>query len=350
MVPVSFLRKILFPFSLLFGAVTGIRNWAYDRGWLASVSFPIPVIAVGNLSVGGTGKTPMIEYLLRLLQQENALAVLSRGYGRKTRGYLLADSSSTADTIGDEPMQYFRKFRTVQVAVDEKRVRGIQNLLSREEKPEVVLLDDAFQHRQVRAGLYILLSAYGKLFTEDCLLPAGNLRESAKGARRADVIVITKCPEGIRQQEKDGIRKRIAAREGQKVFFSTIAYHDKAVNQKGELPLKELRGKQVLLVTGIADAAPLKRFLSARGISFRHLEYGDHEQLSRKHVDRLLLGLGKAGSAEEILLTTEKDYVRNFEGMDERIYYLPIRLEILETEESFNHLIIEYVRESKGNS
>ena len=292
----------------------------------------------------------MIEYLMRLLQQENALAVLSRGYGRKTRGYLLAGPSCTAETIGDEPMQYVRKFGSVQVAVDEKRVRGIQNLLSQEEKPEVVLLDDAFQHRQVRAGLYILLSAYGKLFTDDRLLPAGDLRESAKGARRADVIVITKCPEGIRQKEKDAIRKKIAATEGQRVFFSTIAYHGKAVNQNGELPLEELRGRQVLLVTGIADASPLRRFLSSRGISFRHLEYGDHEKLTKRHVDKLLLSLGKAGSAEEILLTTEKDYVRNFEGKDERIYYLPIRMEILEKEESFNNLIIEYVRESKGNS
>ncbi len=296
------------------------------------------------MSVGGTGKTPMIEYLVSLLGEDHSLAVLSRGYGRKTKGYLLADASSTAEDIGDEPLQFHRKFRSVSVAVDERRVRGIRNLLSMDEKPEVVLLDDAFQHRQVQAGFYILLSAYGNLFMEDRLLPTGNLRESVKGARRADVIVITKCPEGIREAEKEDIRRRIAAREGQEVFFSTIVYHDRAVNDGGEMPLEQLKGKNVLLVTGIADAAPLKGFLASEGILFKHVEYQDHQKLGKREMEDLLRRLDKAGSAEEIVLTTEKDYVRNFEGTDPRIYYLPIRMEILDKKESFNNLITEYVR------
>ena len=202
-------RTLLFPFSLLYAAITGLRNYFYDKGWLKSFGFKVPVIAVGNLSVGGTGKTPMTEYLVRLLKEDHRVAVLSRGYGRKTKGFIIAGKESNSKELGDEPYQYFKKFDDIQVAVDEDRVHGVNCLLGRDMPPELVLLDDAFQHRRIRAGLYLLLTSYGKLFSEDWILPTGNLREMKSGAKRAQVIVVSKCPENLDESEKKSIAGRL---------------------------------------------------------------------------------------------------------------------------------------------
>jgi tetraacyldisaccharide 4'-kinase len=193
----NFLRKILFPFAVLYGFITSIRNFLFDYRILKSYSFPIPVIAVGNLSVGGTGKTPQIEYLIRLLSNKYKIATLSRGYKRKSEGFILANATSNAEILGDEPFQFYKKFPNIQVAVDANRKNGIEQLLSQSNKPDVILLDDAFQHRKVKAGFYILLTAYNDLFINDFMLPTGNLRESRSGAKRADMIIVTKCPRDI---------------------------------------------------------------------------------------------------------------------------------------------------------
>ena len=191
------LRKILFPFALLYGIITSIRNFLFDNGILKSYSFDIPIIAVGNLSLGGTGKTPQIEYLIRLLSPKYKVATLSRGYKRKSKGFILADATSNAEILGDEPFQFFSKFPTIQVAVDADRKNGIEQLLSQNIKPDIILLDDAFQHRKVKAGFYILLTSFDELFINDSIFPVGNLRESKLQAKRANMIIVTKCPETI---------------------------------------------------------------------------------------------------------------------------------------------------------
>ena len=186
------LRKLLFPFAVVYGVITTIRNFLFDIGFLKSYAFPLPIIAVGNLSVGGTGKTPQIEYLIRLLSGKYRVATLSRGYKRQSEGFLLADASVNAAILGDEPFQFFQKFPAIQVAVDADRKNGIEQLLSQKNPPEVILLDDAYQHRKVKAGLYILLTADGDIYAKDYLLPTGNLRESRNGAQRAAIVVVTK--------------------------------------------------------------------------------------------------------------------------------------------------------------
>lgn len=190
------LRFLLFPFAVLYDIITRVRNWFFNLGILKSTSFNIPVIAVGNLSVGGTGKSPQIEYLIRLLKDDYNIAVLSRGYKRKTEGFQIVNDAHTAEDVGDEPLQFYKKFKTaITVAVDADRTNGIQQLLQRNNPPKIVLLDDAYQHRKVTASSYILLTKYNDLFVDDFLLPTGNLRESRRGAKRAKVIVVTKCPE-----------------------------------------------------------------------------------------------------------------------------------------------------------
>jgi len=190
----NFFRKILFPLSILYGLITCIRNILFDNGILKAYSFDLPVIAVGNLSVGGTGKTPQIEYLIRLLSDKYKIATLSRGYKRQSSGFILAEASTTAATLGDEPFQFFTKFPNIHVAVDADRKNGIVQLLLQKDRPEIILLDDAFQHRKVKAGLYILLTSFEDLYVNDFVLPTGNLRESRSGAKRASIIVVTKCP------------------------------------------------------------------------------------------------------------------------------------------------------------
>jgi tetraacyldisaccharide 4'-kinase len=241
------LRKLLFPLAILYGFITSIRNYLYDKGILKSYSFDIPVIAVGNLSVGGTGKTPQIEYLIRLLSPNYKVATLSRGYKRKSEGFILADANANAEILGDEPFQYYKKFPQIQVAVDADRHNGITQLLAQKEKPEVILLDDAFQHRKVKAGFYILLTAYDELFCDDYLLPTGNLRESRNGAKRANMIIVTKCPPNITELAQENIKRKIGL--NLPVFFSFVEYDDKIYNNKGSLDVAKIKSKEKLLPT-----------------------------------------------------------------------------------------------------
>ncbi|WP_311195889.1 tetraacyldisaccharide 4'-kinase [Antarcticibacterium sp. 1MA-6-2] len=228
----SILRKFLLPFSLLYGLVIRLRNWFYDKKILSSFSYSTPVIVVGNLSVGGTGKSPMIEYLLNLLLPQYKIATLSRGYGRKTKGYIELHGKEAAETVGDEPLQFKTKFPEAVVAVDENRKQGIERIVS-EYQPEVILLDDAFQHRKIQAGFNILLTSFDNIYSEDRMLPTGNLREPKSGAVRADVIVVTKSPENLSLHDQEKIGKKLKIKTHQQLFFSYIEYSDYLLDGKG---------------------------------------------------------------------------------------------------------------------
>ncbi len=316
----KFIRIILFPVVPIYYAATWLRNWLYDKGIKSSKQFDLPIICVGNLSTGGTGKTPMIEYLIRLLKGQKSVATLSRGYKRITDGFVLADENATADTIGDEPYQFFKKFRDIKVAVDGNRQNGIEELMSLESKPEVILLDDAYQHRKVKAGFNILLTAYHKPYYKDIVLPTGNLREPRSGAKRADVIIVTKCPEDVSEVEKARIVQRLKIRKHQEVAFSYIDYSEKVISKTNELKLSSL--PKFTLVTGIANARPLVEFLKSQRLDFNHIEYPDHYSFKPSDIEML----EKVG----LIITTEKDYVRlsNNESLDENLYYLPIQIKI----------------------
>ncbi|WP_314297500.1 tetraacyldisaccharide 4'-kinase [Capnocytophaga gingivalis] len=311
------MRFLLLPFAILYGLGVRLRHFLYDRGWLSSKRYPFPILCVGNLAVGGTGKTPMVEYLVRLLGQEQ-VAILSRGYRRKTRGFVLADDSATAMTLGDEPYQYHRKFPRATVAVCESRQEGIERLL---ENPhfKYIILDDAFQHRKVQAGTNLLLTSYDKLYTQDFLLPVGSLRDIRSRARKAQIIIVTKCPE-LTQTEQEKIIQQLKPLPSQKVYFTTIAYSDRVYSHEDSQALKDFIATPFTLVTGIANPTPLVDFLEKQGASFEHLAYSDHHHFSNRELE-LLRQKGR-------ILTTEKDYVR-LEGALPTLYYLPIETQFL---------------------
>ena len=311
------MRFLLLPFAILYGLGVRLRHFLYDRGWLSSKRYPFPILCVGNLAVGGTGKTPMVEYLVRLLGQEQ-VAVLSRGYRRKTKGFVLADDSATAMTLGDEPYQYHRKFPQATVAVCESRQEGIERLL---ENPhfKYIILDDAFQHRKVQAETNLLLTSYDKLYTQDFLLPVGSLRDIRSRARKAQIIIVTKCPE-LTQTEQEKIIQQLKPLPSQKVYFTTIAYSDRVYSHEDSQALKDFIATPFTLVTGIANPTPLVDFLEKQGASFEHLAYSDHHHFSNRELE-FLRQKGR-------ILTTEKDYVR-LEGALSTLYYLPIETQFL---------------------
>ncbi|WP_111308079.1 tetraacyldisaccharide 4'-kinase [Confluentibacter sediminis] len=329
------IRKITFPFVPIYYAVTSLRNKLYDLGIKKSMSYDFPIICVGNLSVGGTGKTPMVEYLIRLLKNNYRVATLSRGYKRKTKGFYLADETSTVNTLGDEPFQFFDKFKNdIIVAVDANRNNGIDNLRKLANPPEVILLDDAFQHRKVKAGFNILLTTYSNLYTDDVVLPTGNLREPKNGAKRADIIVVTKCPKSIRESEKTKIIKKLNIENDQHVFFSFIEYVEEVISFERHINLIDL--KDFTLVTGIANANTLVEFLKDKKLNFNHLNFGDHHDFTETQIKDL--------ETNSLIVTTEKDFMRlkHFKSLESKLYYLPIVIG-LDDEPKFNKLIKDFV-------
>ncbi|MGV8813428.1 MAG: tetraacyldisaccharide 4'-kinase [Gelidibacter sp.] len=331
------IRYLLFPVVPVYYLVTWLRNKLYDWGIKKSTAYDFPVICVGNLSVGGTGKTPMIEYLIRLLKSDHHIATLSRGYKRQTKGFVVADKNATALTIGDEPFQFHQKFEDVVVSVDGDRVHGISQLMALQNPPEVVLLDDAFQHRKVKAGYHILLTSYDDLYTDDILLPTGNLREPRQGAKRADIIVVTKCPENISEKKKKKIKAKINALAHQEVFFASIAYSNSIRNAKEHLDLKTLKNRSFTLVTGIANPKPLVEYLTALGLQFEHLKFKDHHDFNESDLSNL--------KQKQLIVTTEKDMMRlqpHF-GDREAIYYLPIEMKI-DRQLQFDKLVGSFVK------
>ena len=353
------INRFLRPLSWLYGSGVWLRNFLFDVGVLKSHAFKTPVIAVGNLTVGGTGKTPHVEYLINLLKNDFHVAVLSRGYKRKTKGFVLADANATAKTIGDEPYQMKRKYPHVDVAVDKDRVHGIRELTANDKDIDVILLDDAFQHRYVKPGVNILLVDYHRLIIYDELIPAGRLREPLSGKNRADIVIVTKCPQTLKPMEYRVLTKAMGLFPFQRLYFTTLDYEalQPLYNENGTRELTSIMpDEQVLLLTGIAQPRQLTEDLSAYTSLITPLTFPDHHSFSRKDIE-LINSTFAAMPAPKMIITTEKDAARmtDIEGLSpevrESIYYLPVKIKfMLEQQENFNENIIGYVRKNSRNS
>ncbi len=341
-------RILLLPFALLYGTVIVIRNWLYNVNVFKSTSFGLPLICVGNLSVGGTGKSPMVEYLVRVLKDHFKIATLSRGYKRKTRGYTLANENTTALEIGDEPMLFHIKFPGVPVAVGEQRLEAIPQILHDKPGTQAIILDDAFQHRAVKAGLNILLTEYSNLFTRDFFLPTGDLRDLKSSYKRAEVIVVTKCDPTLKEEEKLRIIKEIRPLAGQPVFFTAIEYGNiYHINTKQEFRLND--NLEVLLITGIANPRPLQSLLEVETRSYNLMQYPDHYIFTIDDLKEIRNKFRQIRSPDKMLLTTEKDAVRllkfNAELADLPLYVIPVQHHFLFGEQQkFNELVINFIR------
>jgi tetraacyldisaccharide 4'-kinase len=347
------IRILLFPLSLIYALIVKFRNWLFDKKVLSSASFNLPVICVGNLAVGGTGKSPMVEWIVAALKARFMIAVLSRGYKRKTRGYALADESTTALDIGDEPMQFHCKFPDVAVAVGEERLVAIPQLLHDRPGTQAIILDDAFQHRAVLAGLNILLTDYSNLFTRDWWLPSGDLRDAPSSYRRADIIVVTKCREDLTVDERREIAAEIRPLPHQRIFYSAISYgHPYHITRHTPVVIDDR--VEVLLVTGIANPAPLKRWLNDRSRTYYELAYSDHHIYSIDDLKAIIRRFSSITAADKLILTTEKDAVRLIKFHEEMeglpFYVLPITPRFLFDEEAgFRDLIIKFITEFPKN-
>ena len=354
---------LLYPFSLLYGIFTGIRNFLYNSGILRSCEFNIPLICVGNLTVGGTGKTPHTEYLADLLRKDFRVAVLSRGYKRKSRGFSFVDMESTAVEAGDEPLQIKRKFPDTIVAVDSNRVRGVKRILH--EKPEtgVIILDDGFQHRSITPGYSVLLSDFERLMIRDHMLPYGNLRESLRNMKRADIILITKSPENISPIQRRLLVKEIDKRPYQNLYFTTIDYKtpvnvfDNSRQNHAALTENEREKCGIVLVTGIANPRPLSEYLGKKVSEIIHLRYSDHYSFTEKDINRITDAWQSLKSPLKYVITTEKDAVRlrEFTNIAEPIrasfFYIPLGISFLNDDQGeFDNMIIDYVRKNKRNN
>lgn len=354
------INKWLLPLSWLYGLGIGLRNVLFDMGLLESRAFSVPVISVGNLTVGGTGKTPHTEYILRLLSKHYRVAVLSRGYKRKSRGYRLAEADTPVETIGDEPWQMAHKFPHVYVAVDHNRCRGIQRLCSDEatRDVEVVVLDDAYQHRYVKPGVNILLVDYHRLITDDRLLPAGRLREPQESKRRAHLVIVTKCPHNIKPMDFRVIQKALNLRPYQKLYFSALRYGTmRMLFGTGERTLKSILPKEhVLLLTGIASPEQMRLDLRRYTRHITPLAFPDHHYFRPQDVEEINRRFA-ALPLLRLAVTTEKDATRllNTPGLSDELrqalYVLPVEVEILRDEQQhFNENLLGYVLKNSRNS
>jgi tetraacyldisaccharide 4'-kinase len=342
--------------------ITGIRNWLFDQGLFPVTEFKIPIISIGNLAVGGTGKTPHTEFLLSVFKNEFQTAFLSRGYKRDTNGFVLADKNSTSKTIGDEPFQVFQKFENVAIAVDEKRVRGVKKLL--ELKPEInfIVLDDAFQHRQLHAGFSILLTDFSNLYTRDLHLPAGSLREWKSGSKRAEIIMVTKCPDDFKPIDMRVIESDLKPETNQHLFFSRYVYDDlipvfpESVDEKMTLKKIKDSNSDVLLVSGIVSPKAIENQLKKFSSSVQSMVYPDHYAFQLKDFVSIKSKFDKLSSENKVIVVTEKDAARIVSNHDfpnelkSNIYALPIRVEILNNQENlFIQKIKNYVVENSRN-
>ncbi|ASB49330.1 tetraacyldisaccharide 4'-kinase [Alkalitalea saponilacus] len=350
------LRKLLLPFSWLYAFVMHTRNFMFDKGILSSKSYKLPVISVGNITVGGTGKTPLTEHVIRLLLPNQRCAMLSRGYGRKTRGVFLADDSSDYMTIGDEPMQMQSKFKDLTVVVAEKRQAGMELLLSKKEPPEVVVLDDAYQHRYVKPGFSILVMDYHRPMWKDFCFPAGNLREPLSGIKRANLIVVNKVPSNLSLDEADAIRKKLKKSDSQQVFFTSVVYKNPEPLLKNNAQDKSFQkildetNMPLIAIAGIGNPEPFFKMAREFGVSVSTIRFPDHHDFSKQDILNIEEKGRKEGMPEPLILTTEKDAIRLdsnkhvSEQMKSRIWYIPIELEFLFGEQViFDKKIKDYV-------
>ena len=345
--------------SLFYGIVSAIRNELFDLKILPSREFDLPIISIGNITVGGTGKTPHTEYIAQLLKSGFKVAILSRGYKRKTRGFFIVESTSKVKQVGDEPLQIKLKFNSVTVSVDASRVRGIEKLLALPEKPNVILLDDAFQHRYVTPGMNILLIDYNRLITKDSLLPYGRLRESASNKSRATIMIVTKCPAELKPIDERIITKELEVRPYQNLYFSTLEYGSLMPVFPEDITLKSVvlvEGITVLLVTGIANPSPLNEYLRHGSHDIHEMNFPDHHQYISKDLDRINVKFDSLPTVKKIIITTEKDMVR-FRDLDtvpenirKNMYYIPLKISFLNNAgKEFDRKILNYVKENKSN-
>ncbi len=341
-------RMLLFPFSLLYGLIVWIRNKLFDKKIISSTSFNLPLIGVGNLSSGGTGKSPMVEFIIGKLVAHWHVAVLSRGYKRKTRGYALATDDVTALEIGDEPMLFYNKFPEAAVAVGEERIVAIPQLLHDRPDTEVIVLDDSFQHRYVKPGLNILLTDYNNLFTRDWFLPTGDLRDLKSSYKRADIIVVTKCRQPVSQQQREEIINEISPLQHQQVFFTGITYSDPYhIITKEIKPLTDTT--EVLLVTGIANPRPLKKYVDEMVYAYYEILYNDHHIFTIDDLKEIRKRFDSIQSSDKIILTTEKDAMRLMKFQQAiagyPFYVIPMQIEFLFDEESrFTDIITTFIK------
>ncbi|MCR5313711.1 MAG: tetraacyldisaccharide 4'-kinase [Bacteroidaceae bacterium] len=345
---------LLTPLSWIYGMVTGVRNFMFETGVLKSKSYNVPIINIGNITAGGTGKTPHTEYLIRLLQDSNQVAVLSRGYKRKSSGFIMADSNMQMSKIGDEPYQMKKKYPKIHMAVDKNRCHGIEKLISPSVKPEVdvILLDDAYQYRYVQPGVNILLMDYHRLVYYDKLLPAGRLRESKKGMNRADVVIVTKCPPYITPMDKRGIERSLCLETWQRLFFTTFKYGEpyKVTDKAETISFEELKSQDILLVSGIASPEQLEYDLKKFDLKFTSLHFPDHHNFTSSDIKQI-----KEKAKDKIILMTEKDAARTdglFGDDINKIYAIPVEVEFMGEKEGkdFNQIITSYISKNSRNS
>ena len=345
------MRILLLPISLLYHIVLIIRHKLYDWRILKSLRFEYPTIGVGNLNLGGTGKTPTVEYLINILHPHYRVATLSRGYGRKTKGFQRADHQSTYETVGDEPLQYFNKFPDIQVVVDEDRLNGMRKLIRSKNTPDVYLLDDAFQHRRIKVGLNLLLTEYQHLYCDDFLFPAGTLRDVKSAAQRAQIIIVSKSPKTLDENEKQRIIKKLKPKSHQKVFFSYLEYQPLQPLNEAAKQISTENVDFVLAFCGIANPKPFIEELRKNYKTIDFLHFADHHAYSKDDVKTIMDHFENLGGGKKIIVTTEKDaarltnspYLCQFETVP--LLALPIVVRFHE-EEKFNEEILNYVRQN----
>lgn len=347
------IKPLLIPFSLLYGAIMWLRNKLYNAGFFSSIQFSVPVISVGNLSTGGTGKTPHIEYLIRLLQYEYRVATMSRGYKRRTQGFYLANEKTDAAMIGDEPMQFHVKFPETVVSVCEDRMTGIPRLLGERPDIDVILLDDAFQHRSVKPGLNILITDFAKPFYTDFILPFGSLRESRKAYERADLIIVSKCPEEISPAIQKQMTERIKPLPHQKVFFSAIAYQQITDFFTGEALALEQK-PNILMVSGIAKPETMLEYLRQQASDVHLLRYPDHHYFTQSNLEEMKQTYDAWNVPDKVMVTTEKDAARlalhknQLRDWDIKIAILPIAVKLLQDQDLFHNMVNGYILKEKS--
>ena len=337
--------------SSIYGFITYCRNTFYDFGILKSYSFGLPIICVGNINVGGTGKTPHTEMLIEELYKEYNIACLSRGYKRKSKGFILSNENSTVAEVGDEPLQIKKKYPQIIVACDENRVNGVNQLLKLENKPNLIILDDAFQHRQIKAGKNIIIIDYNKPLNEDYLLPLGRLRESTEGLKRADYIIVSKCPPSVSRITRRVYIHNLKLKPYQKLFFTTMEYSD-IYNIEGHSTDLNIKDEDsILCITGIAVPQPYVTYLNSMTRNITHLSYPDHHNFTKKEIDDIIEKFSKLGGLHKYIFTTEKDIMRlkeyNFpDCIKQAMYYIPIKPKFIFNPDSFINDIKKYVRKS----
>jgi len=344
------LRIILFPVSIIYWLITSIRNFLFDKQIFKSNEFDLPIINIGNLSMGGAGKTPHCEYVIELLKDNSKLALLSRGYGRKTSSYMEVSNNDTYRDVGDEPLQIKNKFPEITVAVEGKRVKGVLNLIYDHPNTEIILLDDAYQHRSIKPGLNILLTKFNSPFYKDYIFPVGNLREASKGKERADIIIVSKCPNEISEEQMSLIKSSISC--STPIFFTKIKYGE-VVSVFNSSTIKLNSSLKILLVTGIANTKELISELKNQQLTYKHLSFRDHYPFSDKDADNISEIFDKFATENKIILTTEKDAMRlrSIEKLKSLpIYFMSIKIEFIKQKDDFENQLLNYVRNYKEHS